>query len=99
MHKFNTDLDLWVKEISQLTCAAKTHWCTGTQEEYQSLTQYMVENKQLKKLNATTHPNCFLHLSNPNDVARTEHLTFVCKGAFNISLSSIAMILNVKHLR
>jgi phosphoenolpyruvate carboxykinase (GTP) len=78
MHKFNTDLGLWVKEISQLTCAAKIHWCTGTQEEYQSLTKAMVENKQLTKLNITTHPNCFLHLSNPNDVARTEHLTFVC---------------------
>jgi len=30
------------------------------------------------KLNETTYPNCYLSRSSPNDVARTEHLTFIC---------------------
>jgi phosphoenolpyruvate carboxykinase (GTP) len=30
------------------------------------------------RMNPQTYPNCFLHRSNPNDVARTEHVTFIC---------------------
>src|SRR5438874_98718 len=29
-------------------------------------------------LNEKTYPNCHLHRSSPNDVARAEHLTFIC---------------------
>ena len=29
-------------------------------------------------LNERTYPNCYLHRSNPNDVARTENVTFIC---------------------
>src|SRR5437016_13675844 len=29
-------------------------------------------------LNQKAYPNCHLHRSSPNDVARTEHLTFIC---------------------
>ncbi|MEM6935849.1 MAG: phosphoenolpyruvate carboxykinase (GTP), partial [Pseudomonadota bacterium] len=32
----------------------------------------------LQELNQETHPGCYLHLSDPSDVARVEHLTFVC---------------------
>jgi phosphoenolpyruvate carboxykinase (GTP) len=38
----------------------------------------MVERGDLLPLNPQTHPDCFLHRSNPSDVARVEHLTFVC---------------------
>src|SRR5260221_165791 len=31
-------------------------------------------------LNEKTYPNCYLHRSNPNDVARTEHLTYICSA-------------------
>ena len=30
------------------------------------------------ELNQKTYPHCYLHRSNPNDVARTENLTFIC---------------------
>ena len=38
----------------------------------------MERDGTLIALNDETHPNCYLHRSNPSDVARVEHLTFVC---------------------
>jgi phosphoenolpyruvate carboxykinase (GTP) len=38
----------------------------------------MLDSGVLHALNSHNFPNCFLHLSDPSDVARTEHLTFIC---------------------
>jgi phosphoenolpyruvate carboxykinase (GTP) len=38
----------------------------------------MLAEGTLSSLNSETHPNCYLHLSDPQDVARVEHLTFIC---------------------
>ena len=38
----------------------------------------MQKSGDLVELNQKTYPNCYLHRSNPSDVARVEHLTFVC---------------------
>ncbi len=38
----------------------------------------MLAAGDLLKLNAERFPGCHLHRSNPSDVARVEHLTFVC---------------------
>jgi phosphoenolpyruvate carboxykinase (GTP) len=38
----------------------------------------MVNDGTLIKLNERTYPNCFLHRSDPNDVARSENATFIC---------------------
>src|SRR5881628_3611342 len=37
-----------------------------------------VKDGTFVKLNQDKLPGCFLHRSNPNDVARSEHLTFIC---------------------
>jgi phosphoenolpyruvate carboxykinase (GTP) len=71
-------LQQWVDEIAALTQPANIHWCTGTDEEYQQLIDLMVRDGTLSPLNQETYPNCYLHLSDPTDVARVEHLTFVC---------------------
>jgi phosphoenolpyruvate carboxykinase (GTP) len=38
----------------------------------------MVGDGTLIRLNQKSYPGCYLHRSNPSDVARTEHLTFIC---------------------
>jgi phosphoenolpyruvate carboxykinase (GTP) len=38
----------------------------------------MLADDTLHPLDSVRYPNCYLHRSDPNDVARTEHLTFVC---------------------
>ncbi len=71
-------LQTWVEGIAAHTQPEAIHWCTGTEAEYQDLIELMLSKGTLTKLNQDTHPGCYLHLSDPNDVARVEHLTFVC---------------------
>jgi phosphoenolpyruvate carboxykinase (GTP) len=67
----------WVGEVARLTQPDRIHWCDGSDEENQLLIQLMLERGDLIKLNQETHPNCYLHRSHPQDVARVEHLTYV----------------------
>jgi phosphoenolpyruvate carboxykinase (GTP) len=71
-------LNRWVDEVAALTRPARIHWCDGSQAEYSALVQQMLQSGTLIELNQQTHPGCYLHRSNPSDVARVEHLTFVC---------------------
>ncbi|MGC1550867.1 MAG: phosphoenolpyruvate carboxykinase (GTP) [Rhodanobacter sp.] len=71
-------LERWVNEVAALTRPAQIHWCDGSDAEYQSLVQQMLQTGDLIELNQETHPGCYLHRSHPSDVARVEHLTMVC---------------------
>ena len=71
-------LNQWVEEVARLTQADTIHWCDGSAAEYNMLVSQMLATGELHALNAETHPNCYLHRSHPSDVARVEHLTFVC---------------------
>ena len=74
----NKALSDWVAQIARHTQAEHVHWCDGSDVEYQDLIKEMLKNGMLQELNQKTHPNCYLHRSNPQDVARVEHLTFIC---------------------
>jgi len=71
-------LNEWVQSVAALTEPQQIHWCDGSDAEDQALKLLMVERGDLIPLNPNTHPNCYLHRSHPSDVARVEHLTFVC---------------------
>jgi phosphoenolpyruvate carboxykinase (GTP) len=71
-------LSQWVAEMAQLTGAARVVWCDGSEEEKRALTREAIAQQILIPLNPAKRPGCYLHRSNPNDVARSEHLTFVC---------------------
>ncbi|MCC6171155.1 MAG: phosphoenolpyruvate carboxykinase (GTP), partial [Gammaproteobacteria bacterium] len=68
----------WVESIQALTRPQAVHWCEGSDAEYRSLIDQLAASGELQKLNPETFPNCYLARSNPSDVARVEHLTFVC---------------------
>ena len=71
-------LNRWIDEVAALTQPDQVQWCDGSEAEYRALVALMLERGDLVALNPQTHPDCYLHRSNPTDVARVEHLTFVC---------------------
>jgi phosphoenolpyruvate carboxykinase (GTP) len=77
----STPLENWVDESARLTKPAKVHWCEGSDSENARLTQEMLGDGTYVALNQETYPRCYLHRSNPNDVARTENVTFICTRA------------------
>jgi phosphoenolpyruvate carboxykinase (GTP) len=74
----NATLNAWVDEMARLTKPDRVHWCDGSIEEKEQFTKEAVARGILIPLNPEKRPGCYLHRSNPTDVARTEHLTFVC---------------------
>jgi phosphoenolpyruvate carboxykinase (GTP) len=76
--KKNAHLNSWVAEVAKLTKPAAVVWCDGSEQERHRLTEQAVAAGTLIPLNPQKLPGCYLHRSNPNDVARVEHLTFIC---------------------
>jgi phosphoenolpyruvate carboxykinase (GTP) len=68
----------WVESVRALTQPQKVHWCEGTAAEFGALTAELVRTGELHKLNAEHFPGCHLYRSSPSDVARVEHLTYIC---------------------
>jgi phosphoenolpyruvate carboxykinase (GTP) len=74
----NKALLQWVDEVSLLTKPDRVVWCDGSEKEKDRFTKEAVDAGVLIQLNQKKRPGCYLHRSNPNDVARVEHLTFIC---------------------
>ena len=74
----NAELNAWVEEVAHLCKPARIHWVDGSDAEHARLLEEMLTEGTLRRLNADRYPDCFLHRSDPSDVARTEHLTFIC---------------------
>jgi phosphoenolpyruvate carboxykinase (GTP) len=68
----------WVESVRQLTTPDQVYWCDGTSAELARLKLALEKSGELKLLNPSTFPNCHLAYSHPSDVARVEHLTFIC---------------------
>jgi phosphoenolpyruvate carboxykinase (GTP) len=74
-------IEKWVKEVAALAAPDRIVYCDGSPEEGARLTQECVESGELIPLNQQKMPGCYLHRSASHDVARTEHLTFICTNS------------------
>jgi phosphoenolpyruvate carboxykinase (GTP) len=73
-----TSVEQWVDEVSRFTRPKNVVWCDGSDEENERLIGKMLDDGTLLRLNQDANPGSYLHRSHPQDVARTEHLTFIC---------------------
>ncbi len=74
----NQSAQRWVDEMAKMCRPADVVWCDGSEAERERLLEAAVRVGDLIPLNQQKLPGCFLHRSDPDDVARTEHLTFIC---------------------
>ncbi|MFY0654771.1 MAG: phosphoenolpyruvate carboxykinase (GTP) [Cyclobacteriaceae bacterium] len=71
-------LEAWVKQVAEHTQPDNIYWCDGSDEEYQSMCNQLVDKGTFIRLNEEKRPNSFACFSDPSDVARVEDKTFIC---------------------
>src|ERR1700734_2455387 len=74
----NRDVSAWVDGVAKLTQPDHIHWCDGTPAEFQALEREWIAAQERLPLDPQSFPAGVLSRSDPSDVARVEHLTFVC---------------------
>jgi phosphoenolpyruvate carboxykinase (GTP) len=74
----NRSLQSWVDECARLCRPQSVVLCDGSEDEKERLTRLALEQGELIELNQRALPGSYLHRSAPNDVARTERLTYIC---------------------
>ena len=68
----------WIEEMKALVKPDKVVWIDGSQEQIDALRAEACSTGELHKLNQEKLPNCYLHRTAVNDVARVENRTFIC---------------------
>ena len=74
----NRNVLTWVDEMVALTKPDKVVWIDGSKEQLDEIRAQSIQSGEMIKLNEEKLPNCYLHRTLPNDVARVEHRTFIC---------------------
>ncbi len=68
----------WIEEMAAITKPDKIVWIDGTEEQAEALRAEACSTGEIQKLNEELLPNCYLHRTAVNDVARVEGRTYIC---------------------
>jgi len=68
----------WIEKMAALTNPDKIVWITAEEDQLEELRKEACSTGELTKLNEELLPNCYLHRTAVNDVARVEARTFIC---------------------
>ena len=75
----------WIDSVIKHCTPDAVLWCDGSAEERAEVLKRGVADGTFVQLNQQKWPGCYYHRSNSNDVARTEHLTFICTPSKDIA--------------
>ncbi|MDE7244317.1 MAG: phosphoenolpyruvate carboxykinase (GTP) [Oscillospiraceae bacterium] len=68
----------WIDKMAKITQPDKIVWIDGSQEQIEALRAEACATGEMEKLNPEKLPDCYLHRTAVNDVARVEDRTFIC---------------------
>ncbi|MDR0532237.1 MAG: phosphoenolpyruvate carboxykinase (GTP) [Oscillospiraceae bacterium] len=74
----NPTILAWLEEQLALVQPEKIVWIDGSEAQLNELRAEALASGELQKLNDELLPDCYLHRTALNDVARVEHRTFIC---------------------
>jgi phosphoenolpyruvate carboxykinase (GTP) len=74
----NIKVNAWLDEVIGLVKPAAVELITGDEDQLARLRAEAVSTGELITLNQEKLPGCYLHRSDPTDVARVEGRTFIC---------------------
>ncbi len=74
----NPTINAWLDERIALLCPDNIVWITGEKAQLDALKEEACATGELIKLNQELLPECYLHRTAVNDVARVEARTFIC---------------------
>jgi phosphoenolpyruvate carboxykinase (GTP) len=75
----------WLAECVEMCQPDRVQILNGSANEKRDLLNQAVAEGVLIRLNQDKLPGCYLHRSHPNDVARTEHCTYICTPSENLA--------------
>ena len=68
----------FIQAVTELTTPDQIVWIDGSQEQQDALREQACQTGEMIRLNQEKLPGCYLHRSDPRDVARVEERTFIC---------------------
>lgn len=74
----NKHITDWIEGLATRLKPDKIVWIDGSKAQIEELREIAIRSGSMIRLNEQKLPNCFLHRTDPDDVARVEDRTFIC---------------------
>ena len=71
-------LKAWIKDMAAMCNPDAIVWIDGSEGQKSQLQRQAIKTGEMLELNQEKLPGCIYHRTALNDVARTEHLTYIC---------------------